>query len=607
MIDDDELLAKLNRWDSALDAHWSTWRKDAKVWFDMVAGEQWDKDDCDKLKDEGRVPVTLNRTGPIIDAVCGAEIIGRQEVQYLPREVGDTGVNDVLTRGAEWFRDLCDAEFEESDAFRDAFICGLGWTETRMDYEEEAEGQARVDRVDPLEMVADPAARKPNLMDARYLRRSKVMSQDEFDSRWPNALGAGDAGEKTGGRNIDRRHRYEDTEGSDDALGDDEVLVKEYQYYDLVTSHMVQGPAGEIAEVDHEQFETLQQAADADGIELRSVTRRKRMYRRAYRSGEELLEDEPLPDGEFTLKSITGKRDRNKGTWYGLVRAMVDPQRFANKFFSQILHIINTNAKGGILAEADAFEDIKQAEESWAKADAITWMAVDGAGRIQPKPVGAYPQGLDRLMEVSISSIRDATGVNQELLGMVERDQPGILEHQRKQAAYGILAAFFDSFRRYRRLQGRLMLKYIQKYIPEGTLIRIVGDDGTARYVPLAKQPDSAKFDVMVDEAPAGPNQKAVVWGMLMQLPPQILQGLSPEMWGEFIRYSPLPDALAQKVAQAAQAAAQPDPAAQELQQRAAFAKVGKDEASARKDDAAAVVDQVKARTEAAMSPAIAL
>ena len=87
----------------------------------------------------------------------------------MPRRQGVVKKNELLTSAAKWFRQQCDAEDEESDAFRDLVVCGMGWTETRLDYEDNPEGDPKVDRVDPLEMVWDSGAKKRNLVDNRRL------------------------------------------------------------------------------------------------------------------------------------------------------------------------------------------------------------------------------------------------------------------------------------------------------------------------------------------------------------------------------------------------------------------------------------------------------
>jgi hypothetical protein len=94
--------------------------------------------------------------------------------------------------------------------------------------------------------------------------------------------------------------------------------------------------------------------------------------------------DAPCKD-HFSFQAMTGKRDRNKNTFYGLVRAMKDPARWSNKWMSQTMHIMNTTSKGGIAAERGGFFDNDaDGESSWAKSGNGN---VPQAGRaLGPKP-----------------------------------------------------------------------------------------------------------------------------------------------------------------------------------------------------------------------------
>lgn len=578
--DEGTLLERFDRWDKRLEGHWSEWLEEARTCFDMVAGRQWDEDERTQMEANRRIPVVFNRIQPTIDAVAGAEIQGRQQVQYYPREVGDSAVSDILTQGAEYEMQACDGEEEDSDAFRDCLICGVGWTEMRPDTDD-GEVMILKERVDPLEILADAGKVKANFSDARYLRRKKLMSEEEFKELWPDAtpIGDDDAGKRR--TIVDPTIRYHNGMLGDNDKGDVEVC--EWQWWERESFAIVQGPNGEM-EITDEQLEELL----AVQPNYPHAKQTKKVFWRAFTSGPQILEVGEIKTGDFTYTAITGKRDRNKGVFYGLVRPMKDPQKFANKFFSQILHIINSNAKGGVMAEQGAVEDIRNFEESWASADAITWLK-DGAlaqNRILPKQAPAYPQGSDRLMQESNAAIRDVTGVNQEMLGLAERDQPGILEQQRKQQAYGILAAFFDARRRYVKMCGRKLLKYMREYLPEGKLVRIVGQDGEPQYVPMALTKDAAEYDIVVDEAPQSPNQKLQTWQMLVQMMPLLQNAdLGASVWSELIRYSPLPAGLSAKLAKSLmdqeQQEAQAQAPQQQLAMRGAVAEVATKEGEA--------------------------
>lgn len=576
---DDVLLERFGKWQVALEGHWGVWREAAKLAYDFVAGVQWSDDEIATMEGAGKIPVTFNLVGPVVDAVQGAEIQNRQQVQFYPREVGDQGVSDVLTQAADYVSEECSGDMEDSEAFWDTLVCGLGWTETRPELEGDQVNLVK-ERVDPLQMWPDPSARKRCLEDMRYVKREIPMSEDEYED-FKAEIGREDfdaEGLEAVGKRVtivNPQVRY--TNG---VLGGDpntdSVVVCEWQWWDREAQFLagMTNPQSGVVEITPLDQESLDQALAADPSLKWSKTHKK-VYYRAFATDTEILFKETLAENSFRYKPITGKRDRNKGTWYGLVRAMLDPARFTNKLYSEILHIVRTNANGGMALEEDAVEDIRQFEGSWSATDKITWLksgALSGQHGAKmlaksPPPVQA---ALFNLMEFAQNMVKSTTGVNEEILGLVGREQAGVLEQQRKSAAYGILSAFFDAKRRYQREQGRLLLAQMRIYFPPDKLARIT-DQGSTQYVPIASSLQSQEYDIVVDEAPAGPDQKAKVMAVLMPLLPELLQAglIGPEFIAEVVQYLPIPAAIANKLSQAIaakqQQAAQSDPMAQAM------------------------------------------
>ncbi|NDB70535.1 MAG: phage portal protein, partial [Methylocystaceae bacterium] len=178
-LDREAMFRRFKRWFLIDKRHSDDWRKSAENEFDYVAGRQWSAEDMAKLREQMRPIVAFNRIAPVISAVSGTEVTNRQEVRYLPRQPGDSLPDEMLTATAKWFRDECNGEDEESDAFFDTLVCGMGWTETRMDFESDRDGAPLLERCDPLEMYWDSAASKRNIEDARRVWRVKKVPLDE--------------------------------------------------------------------------------------------------------------------------------------------------------------------------------------------------------------------------------------------------------------------------------------------------------------------------------------------------------------------------------------------------------------------------------------------
>lgn len=540
----------------------------------MAAGDQWMTEDLQRLQDQQRPAVTFDRIGRTLNAIVGTQIANRQETRYIPREQGDVQVNEVLTAAGEWARDNCDAEDEESDSFEDMLTCGMGWTETRMDYDSDPEGQIVIERIDPMEMYWDPSARKKNLSDAKWVMHVKVMSLEDFQAEWPDADPEAVSAPWEGAEDdiSTRTHvypqdAYNEPQSTGGPKGKRMVRVAHMQWAVKKDSYRV----GKKAEkVSRDAFEKLR--AKLDERKIGYVKQADVEWMRAFVAGGEVLEEGacPYPEGP-TIRCMTYKRDRNNGTWYGIVKAMVDPQRFGNKFFSQILSILNKGSKGGVIAEKDAFEDHREVEAKWARDDALIWAKPStlAQGKVMPKPLVEIPAGMDKLMAFSLDAVHEVTGVNLELLGFANREQAGVLESQRKQAGLTIIAPLFDAMRRYRKEQGRVLLHFIQTYIADGRLIRIMGQQGQEQYVPLAVQNETAVYDVIVDEAPTSPNMKERVYGALVEMLPAMAK-LGLPLPPELLDYAPIPSSLAQKWKEQVEKGAQLPPEVQKEMSRLA-------------------------------------
>lgn len=594
------------------------WRKGATDELGFVAGHQLTDEDKQLLDEQGRPHIVFNRVETILKAIAGMEINGRHEINFLPRNNEDTAKNELLTAASKWMGDGCDAEDEQSAAFQDTLSTGLGWVECRYSFEDEPEGSYIEEQIDCREMVWDRTARKKNLRDKRRAARIRRMSladatdlfpgksKLEIDATWANHSYLDEATLKS----IEEKRIRDGNDSEDDLDYDDrnEVTVVVVQWREKETYYRVVDEATntiqEYSEAEHAKMvQRLRMIGSRVGMTPKLHSRRatRWCYYQAFLGNTGLLDKvEKAPCGnQFSWAAITGSYDAKKRMWYGVVRVMRDPQMWANKFMSQIMQIMNATAKGGILAETDAFDDQRDAEDTYAQPESITWVAPQALSgqrpKIMPKPGQGDASAYVNLLQYAISSITAVTGINLELLGQQDQNQPGILEHMRKQAGMTVLATLFDALRGFLKIVGRKRLFYIQTRVPDGTLIRVAGQEYTAA-VQITKDKTTGRYDVVVDDAPTSPNQKEANWQVMQPMLVAFKEELAanPDLLIMALEYSPLPTPFVSGLKKV-MLAKQQDPQQQQYAETMKQLAISKLTAEINKDQSIAEMNNAKA------------
>ena len=547
--------AQIQKWYAHSKDKTKKWREEAKEMYDLRAGTQWTETEEAEMKEKRRIPVVMNRIGPYLDSILGYAANNRKEMRFLPRENSDLAQAEMLSETVRWADDLCCANDEVLDAFEDMCVSGMGWTETRMDYKEDPEGKLiTAERIDPFEMYWNPTASKRNLSDSNYFIRARRYVKADAEARWPKikefaAADADDEDVNVEPHDATNAWKYENDQSGQTSSEPNSYLVLRCQWYEDKKVYRIADPqSGQMVTLSAAKFEKLKEGFDQMGIKYAKGTERK--FYDTFVTGDNIIQEVAAPsDKGFTMRCMCARRDRNKRMWYGVLRGFKDPQKFSNKFFSDIMHILASNRKGGAFVETSALVDPRKAEEDWNKPDAMIKLNKGGLGGVKERDAGLFPNGLDRLMQYAIDAVPATSGMNPEMIGMADRAQAGVVEAHRKEAGLTILAPLFAAMHRHTKERGPVVFDFIKKYIADGRIIRITNQQGQQENRQLIVD-GAAQYDLIVDEVSNSPNQRREVLNTMLQLAP-VLANAGVPVPPEIVEYMPFPNSLIEKWKQA--------------------------------------------------------
>jgi hypothetical protein len=184
-MSEDDLLRQLGEWwRESTGARREVRPKRTKDW-QYYAGDQWEKADADRAKEQKRPALTLNMLLSIISAVEGEERTNRQEIKFYGEGQEDDGSAFGINRICKWIMDQCGGQFALSKQFRSGVICGEGWIVPEVDYFDDPNGKIKLICVDDEECFPDPLDFSEDGADARYFNRVRMMTAEEGNARWP--------------------------------------------------------------------------------------------------------------------------------------------------------------------------------------------------------------------------------------------------------------------------------------------------------------------------------------------------------------------------------------------------------------------------------------
>ncbi len=503
------------------------------------------------------VMVQINKIKPYIMSVKGFFAQNRRKPEYIARvmdEPEQEAKSQYFNALSDMARDNGNADQIESQQDGDMLIRGVGVVETDLTYGDgltarNPNGEIEWMKLDVMNVGWNPSARAANLLDSNFIYYALDYDRPDAYALFDNdeATDYVDAGSSDdsalgppipgtgGGFYSDLREKLEAS-----SVDADKVRLYFYQWYEVEQFYRAVNPLKQItdptlaqimllrmneiaaeqeepddkfafdpmAEVINCDKETKGKLVEAfDGVKIDFVGHKRRCYYRAIISGEKIFKSTKLPSQSgFTVKFKTGDWDESRKIWVGLVTQMIEPWLYYNKALTELLFAIAAGAKGGVLYEESAVDDIAQFEQSYARTDSATKVNDNGLAKIRPKREAYQPNGVEELIGIADGAINEVAGIDKSFLGSSENKlETAALQRQRIKQITTTLAPFVDSIWLYQKENARLLIDLLRKYAEnnDGSMFRVLDPETGKQTNQIVSANNLASdYDIAITEGP---------------------------------------------------------------------------------------------------------
>lgn len=599
MLDDADLLAQaashIQEFQQQARNGWLDQMKEA---YALREGMQWIEDEYNRVKNDGLTPYTVNLTKPLLESVIGFQIQNRSEATFSPRVTTDDkdrsrAYAETAETGVNWIEDQSQAEFHDSAAFADMVTCGIGATDTSVDYDHDEFGLPYKHRIFPGFLMWDHSAAQKNLRDANWCGWARVVTNSALEM-----LDDPEAEDTA----ITPAATFDDSYFLEwfDTIARTSTLSVLYTYYwrqkervwmidnplvmhvndPLVMTWAAEAgprlkfdPAASVLSFGKDEWRQFKK--EVKGLTELGATievpkpryqSKWRYYRAEFHNGRVRKKSLNFSQTGFPLKFLTGNFSETERLYYGMCRDLRDPQRLLNQAVSDIAGYFRSIPKGGVIIEADAVENVKDFIATYGKARDVTVVDKDAisGGKIMPKQPNPMPPGLLEAAGTYADLMMRVAGLTPQFMGIIEtRNMTGVLHQQLVQQGLTVLSPYFDAMRFYIQESGRMyldLLRILAQNLPERPLRRVSGK-AKGEYLLLLEDSLAPEYDVEISDTPLSPVQEQETFDKLMETGMAFLQAnpqMGTAMISESLEYSRLSAEAVDRIRQAATPLPQP-------------------------------------------------
>lgn len=532
-------------------------------------GDQWTESQRNKLKEEGRACLTINKIEKGVDTLIGNYLDQRTDITYLPQEGTDQFTADVFNLVTKHILNKCNYPRHERKVMLDAIVTGRGNFQTFVDFDDSLEGNIKVERAGWRD-VKYGQHEEEDLSDCEYTFKEAVFSLAKVKQLWPDK--ADDISndfefyEQGIYKSPDVRYpgrQYSMSENNYSPAGIQvgenlmiDIANKEYRVIEcerkvyskknfLVNDEYV------VYDADGWKQKDLEAAKSLGFIILpRTVTR----YRNTKVAGNVLLSDEyPVnkPFKGFDLTPVYAKKIGQD--YWGKVESAKDSQREVNKRHSQAIDVVNKASNYNYFIDESTFVNKKERERFKRQANipGAVFDVID-SNRIPVASQGQrVPSEIIALLEMNSSNVEDQMNVVTEFAGANEPTGRWIQRNKQKNSGNSFL---FENLSLAKVEIGRKLIPLIQKYWSPNRIYRLLAAENARQPIEVGEQPfeeypkeriiealqnlEAVELDVVVSESEASPSSRVQVFMLLsdliqsgqVQVPPDVLIEVMPDL-----------------------------------------------------------------------------